>query len=78
MHGAQGCAKTGDVPTDPLQLYTLQQVSQLAQRSYKQVLRDTNNNSLRTVTLGRQKRVPRMELERYLGVTVDDDCKASR
>jgi excisionase family DNA binding protein len=51
---------------DPLELHTLVEVARLAKRSRSSLYRDIAAGRLRTVKLGRQTRVPRVELERYL------------
>ena len=52
--------------TDPLELLTLPQVSQLLKRSQRALERDIAAGELRTVKLGGSTRVPRMEVERFV------------
>lgn len=51
---------------DPLELYTLDELAQLAKLSRRQLERDVAAGRLRVVHLGRSTRVPRVEVERYL------------
>lgn len=52
--------------TDPLELLTLNQVSNLTKRSKRSLIRDVSKGELRTIRLGGSVRVQRRELERYL------------
>ena len=51
---------------DPLELLTLDELAQLAKRSRRSLYRDIRRGKLRTVKLGAQTRVPRVEAERYV------------
>ena len=51
---------------DPLDLLTLPQVSQLVQRSRRSLEKDIAEGRLRAVHLGRQTRVPREEVYRFI------------
>jgi excisionase family DNA binding protein len=51
---------------DPLELLTIAQVVALTQRSRSAIYLDIREGRLATVKLGRQTRVPRAELERYI------------
>jgi excisionase family DNA binding protein len=51
---------------DPLDLYTLAEVSRITKRHRSTLYRDIAAKRLRVVHLGRSTRVPRVELERYV------------
>lgn len=52
---------------DPLELLTIAEVSKLTKRHRSTLHRDIAAGRLRVVKLGRSTRVPRSELERYIG-----------
>jgi len=60
-------SRHGTPHLDPLELLTLDEVSAIIRRSRRQLSRDVAEGRLRVVKLGRSTRVPRAELERYIG-----------
>lgn len=51
---------------DPLQLHTILEAVAITRRSRSALYEDIKAGRLRVVKLGRQTRIPRVELERYI------------
>lgn len=58
---------------DPLELFTINELSRLAKRSHTALYDDIRAGRLRIVKLGRSTRVPRVEAERYLRGDHEDE-----
>jgi excisionase family DNA binding protein len=61
--------------SDPLELMTIRQISQLLKRSRAALYEDIAAGKLRTVKLGTSTRVPRMEVERYVYGDNSNGCE---
>lgn len=56
---------------DPLELLTIREVRAITKLSESSLYRDIHAGRLRTVTLGRSRRIPRVELERYIAAAAE-------